>query len=200
MTALGDKVDDGNGGFRGKATCLTPKITIEHEVAEDGNADFTKARQETFEPGNDGGKFVGHRNSGSVGDDGGFLGKHDRKIVPNGIDALAGITFEAGLVRHVADRRFADRANKDGEEFIGNRHWRSPSVKKDFSRDVGMEPPARGTSRGGESINTLPEEQIHAGETGKARGGRAILQKEWASANKQVKKSRIRPKFFAEEE
>lgn len=70
----------------------------------------------------------------SLGGEDGFLGKHDRDFVADGINALAGVAFEAGLVREQVDRLFTYGADEDGKKVLGDRHGSLPDAKKDCSR------------------------------------------------------------------
>jgi hypothetical protein len=65
---------------------------------------------------------LGKRDDGSRGVNASFVHKHHGNVIPNGVNAAAGGTFEALLIASQLHRRFANRAYKNVEQVLGNRH------------------------------------------------------------------------------
>jgi hypothetical protein len=59
---------------------------------------------------------------GSLACDGSFLRKHHRDVISNGIDELAGVAFQTGIIREQVHGFLANRADEDGEKLLGDRH------------------------------------------------------------------------------
>jgi len=111
-----DEIDDGDGGFRGKAGGGAPEVAVQHEVAEDADAFSGEAREQALEVSAGGFGFTGHESRGVValfGGDPGVFQQHDRDIVADGIDAAAGLTLQSCMIRREGDRRFAERADQN---------------------------------------------------------------------------------------
>jgi hypothetical protein len=69
-----------------------------------------------------------------LGCEGRFLGKHHRDVVPDRINALAGVALESGIVREQVYGFFANRADEDGEKLLGDRHGSLQSSREDCNR------------------------------------------------------------------
>src|SRR5271170_6176995 len=70
----------------------------------------------------------------SFGSEDGFLEKHHRDVVPDRIDARAGITLQARFVWQQTHRLLAKGTGKNGQKLLGNRHGTLQSTKGDCNR------------------------------------------------------------------
>ena len=57
-----------------------------------------------------------------LGSERGFFGKHDRDFIPDRVDPVAGLAFEAGQVGGVLNRRLTDGADENIEQVLRYRH------------------------------------------------------------------------------
>ena len=62
---------------------------------------------------------------GSLFFDSGFIHKHHGNIVANGVDAMTLHALQAALIGFQFDRRFADGAHQDLQQFFADRHSRN---------------------------------------------------------------------------
>src|SRR3954463_15891870 len=69
---------------------------------------------------------------GSVGLDGCFVDEHDRNVIFNRADALAGRALECGAVLHVCSRRFTVRTRENLQQLGVDRHARDYMTPFDF--------------------------------------------------------------------
>lgn len=90
------EIDDGDGGFRGKAGGGAPEVAVQHEVAEDADAFSGEAGDQAVKVSGGGFGFAGHESRRVPALFGGYPGlfqQHDRNIVANRIDAAAGLAL-----------------------------------------------------------------------------------------------------------